>query len=403
MTRDFRRYWAGQTLSGLGDAFSIVAVPLMALEATRDVAAMGQLAAAAALAHLAAGLAAAPVLARVARRRLMVACDLLRFAAWAGAAAWWRWRGPSIPALTMAVALSAFLGNLFQVASVSAVARLVDREELGAANGRLQGTYAAMFFVGPWAAGELCHRLGASAGVAVDAVSFLASAASLASVRRELSGADDASDGAASLAEGMRFLWRVPRLRALTALLAASTFLLASRENLLVYYVKHTLRGSDAAVGRIFAAASLGAVAGAALAPSVRARVGFSAAWAGAGVAAGAAIAAVSAVDSIAAIGAFAFVVALGDSVRAVTSLTVQQQSVPGRLLGPVTAASQVLLTAPAAVGAWAAARFAASFDAGLALAATGLALAAVMTLGLFTPLRHPEGREQGMRGSVIA
>ncbi len=402
MTRDFRRYWAGQTLSGLGDAFSIVAVPLMALEATRDVAAMGQLAAAAALAHLAAGLAAAPVLARVARRRLMVACDLLRFAAWAGAAAWWRWRGPSIPALTMAVALSAFLGNLFLVASVSAVARLVDREELGAANGRLQGTYAAMFFVGPWAAGELCHRLGASAGVAVDAVSFLASAASLASVRRELSG-DDAPEGAASLAEGMRFLWRVPRLRALTALLAASTFLLASRENLLVYYVKHTLRGSDAAVGRIFAAASLGAVAGAALGPAVRARVGFSAAWAGAGVAAGAAIAAASAVDSIAAIGAFAFVVALGDSVRAVTSLTVQQQSVPERLLGPVTAATQVLLTAPAAVGAWAAARFAASFDAGLALAATGLALAAVMTLGLFTPLRHPEGREQGLRGSVIA
>lgn len=399
---DFRRFWVGQTLSGLGDAFSIVAVPLMALEATGSVVRMGQLTAVASVAHLVAALCVVPIAARVRRRPLMIACDVVRFAAWAALAAWWRWRGPSFSALVLATGVSAFAGNLFQVAAVSAIARLVERDALTAANGQLQGAYAAMYFVGPWAAGELCHRAGASVGVAVDAVSFAVSAMSLVSLRRRLDDAESVVTENVSLGEALRFLWRVPRLRALTLLLGASSLLLASRENLLVVYIKNTLRESDAAVGRVFAAAALGAVLGSVLARWSRARFGFSAAWAGAGVLVGAALAMVGAAASVVVVGACAMFIALGDSVRSVTAVTVQQESVPERYLGPVTAASQVLLTAPTVVGAWGVAAFAARFDDGLALAVTGVVLGAVMALGLLTPLRHAEGRVMGMRGSVV-
>jgi MFS family permease len=401
--RDFDRFWVGQTLSGLGDAFSIVAVPLMALEATRSVERMGLLTALAAAAHVTAGLVAGAVAARVERRRLMVACDLLRAALWLGLAVVWRVRGPGFAPLAVVAALSAFAGNLFQVEAVSAVPRLVAPERLAAANGRLQGGYAAMFFLGPWAAGELCERFGASVGVAVDALSFLASAASLVAVRGELADAPRTSrEEVPTLPAAVRFLWGNRRLRALTLLLAASSFLLASRENLLVYFIKNTLRAGDSAVGRVFAVASLGAIAGAALARWSRSRVGFAASWTGAGVLVGAALAAVSAVESRPALGACVFVVALGDSVRSVNALTLQQQSVPARLLGPVTAASQVLLTVPAVAGAWASAAFAATFDEGATLAATGVLLVGLMGVGLFTPLRDAGGRVQGFRGSVV-
>nr|MBK7067192.1 hypothetical protein [Deltaproteobacteria bacterium] len=52
-------------------------------------------------------------------------------------------------ALVVAGSVGALLGNTFQVAAITAVANLVPRARLIEANGRMHGSYAVMFFVGP--------------------------------------------------------------------------------------------------------------------------------------------------------------------------------------------------------------------------------------------------------------
>ena len=66
--RDFNIYWLGQTLSGLGDAFAAIALPLLVLQSTGSLHRMGRLTALVAVAHVVAGLASGALVDRVDRR-----------------------------------------------------------------------------------------------------------------------------------------------------------------------------------------------------------------------------------------------------------------------------------------------------------------------------------------------
>ena len=132
--RDFHVFWAGQALSGLGDAFATVAAPLLVLQATGSVARMGRFTATVSVAYVLSGLVAGSIVDRVDRRRLMVACDLGRAVVFAGVPLLWWLRGPSYHALLLAAAMVAFLGNIFQVAAITAVAQPIATTTL-AANG----------------------------------------------------------------------------------------------------------------------------------------------------------------------------------------------------------------------------------------------------------------------------
>ncbi|MET9390607.1 MFS transporter [Streptomyces sp. NPDC006624] len=76
--RDFGVFWAAQTLSVLGDSFALIALPLLVLQATGSVARMGLLTAVGGAASVVAAVFAGAVVDRVDRRRLLIACDLVR-------------------------------------------------------------------------------------------------------------------------------------------------------------------------------------------------------------------------------------------------------------------------------------------------------------------------------------
>ena len=253
--RDFNVFWLGQTLSGLGDAFAAVAVPLLVLQATGSLAAMGRLTAVVTGSYLVSGLVSGAIVDRVDRRRLMVVCDVARFVLYAAVPLWWWLRGPSYPVLVAASSAGALLGNTFQVASITAVARLVPRGQLLDANGRMQGAYTVMFAVGPMLAAWVCRRWGPVAGLGIDALSFLVSALSLLLVRAPFSVENPGARAAPlrDFVEGLRFLWNHPVLRATVLLLGASSMLVAGRENLLVYHVTRDLHRDENAVGALFA------------------------------------------------------------------------------------------------------------------------------------------------------
>src|SRR5262245_692561 len=76
--RSFRLFWAGQTVSAVGDAFAFVAMPLLVLEISGSITKMGVVTAIASAGQIVAGLFSGTVVDRLDRRRLMIGCDLAR-------------------------------------------------------------------------------------------------------------------------------------------------------------------------------------------------------------------------------------------------------------------------------------------------------------------------------------
>ena len=76
--RNFNIFWFGQTLSGLGDAVAMIAMPLLVLQVTGSVAQMGLVIGTFAVMQLFTGIFAGILVDRLDRRRLMIDCDLGR-------------------------------------------------------------------------------------------------------------------------------------------------------------------------------------------------------------------------------------------------------------------------------------------------------------------------------------
>src|SRR4051794_6934484 len=126
--RSFNIFWIGQALSGLGDAFAMVAFPLLILEASGSVVNMGLLTGAFGLSQLLIGPFSGLIVDRVDRRWLMIWCDLARFLLYGAIPLIWWFSGPATWLLFVVAILGGGLGNLFQVSYITAVANLVKKE-----------------------------------------------------------------------------------------------------------------------------------------------------------------------------------------------------------------------------------------------------------------------------------
>ncbi len=123
--RNFSIFWAGQAFSVIGDAFVLVAVPLLVLEATGSVAMMGLVTAANGLGSLLSGVFTGAIVDRVDRRRLMIWCDVGRFALYGVVPFAWRLLGPHVALIYGITIAGAALAMLFGVAYITAVPNLV--------------------------------------------------------------------------------------------------------------------------------------------------------------------------------------------------------------------------------------------------------------------------------------
>ena len=396
--RDFNVFWIGQTLSGLGDAFGFIALPLLVLEATGSLLQMGLVTGTFGVGSLLSGIFAGALVDRLDRRRLMIVCDVVRTFVYASIPLTWWLVGPNVAVLYAVTALGALFGNTFQVAGITAIANLVDRDQLTDANGRLQGSYALMYLVGPMLAGTLCKRFGAASAIGLDATSFAVSAVSLQFLRLRRAAADRSSDGGPGdggrrgwrdLLTGARFLWNDPALRWVTILLAGFAFVASAFLDLFVFHLKRDLHQDDAAVGLVFGVASLGSIFGALLAPVLRRRFGFAAAWLGAGLVQGVAVAAMGATGTVFGIAAAASVFAMAMIVRSVNSVSMRQEVTPDHLLGRVTAAFWTLITAPAPLGATLATAIATRTGVGPVFYASGVLTLGLAAIGFASPLRR--------------
>jgi MFS family permease len=394
---NFRRFWLGQAVSTTGDAFALVAMPLLVLETTGSVAHMGGVTACGCAGQIAMSLAAGVIVDRAHRRSLMIACDVARAVLYAAPPLAWWLGAPSLVLLYVVAGLGAALGNLFQVGYVAAVANIVPKSDLALANGRLYATAALTYAAGPMLAGAVCARFGPAMALAFDAASFLVSAISLATVRfgQERAERDANTHGGGALAEvlvGLRFLARQPALRALVATMASvgllgSAGVTAAVIDLFVFHLRSDLAQNSHVVGLCLGLSALGALAGAVVAPRLHRSLGFGACFLGGTALQALGLATAGAFAGVGATMAGATLWAGGQTLRAVVAISLRQELTPDPLLGRVTAATWTMIFGAGAIGALAVTRLAGALGTSHALLVLGAALALVVGVASATPM----------------
>lgn len=225
--RDFARMWASMTVSLLGDRFTALALPTTAIVVLHaGPVTVGVLSMCGTLPDLLFSMAGGVIADRGSRRRLLVLCDLLSFAAVVSipvAAAVGRLQMVQLFVAAAVEGTSSLLSFLTFYALLPAVA---GRPALSAANARLQSSGAVTRVIGPSLAGLAIQWLGAARAMLFDAASFAVSALLLAGLRHEAAGPRSAPalPFRADLAAGARLVFGDRQLRRLALCSATGNF-----------------------------------------------------------------------------------------------------------------------------------------------------------------------------------
>ena len=266
--RDFLVVLFGQGISSFGDSISNTAMPILVLALTGSGFAMGIVGVLSTLPDLLVGLPAGAYADRWDRRRMMLGADLGRalltalvpVSVWLG--------GPTL-AVIIAVAFPLnVLRVLWLAAYTAAVPGLVGRDQVPRANGIFEAVFNIGWIVGPALAGLLASTIGPGPTIAIDALTFLISAAALFLVRRPLK--PEARVGQthilADVREGVRYVVHQPTLRAVIALWTMMQVIAAGLTSALIFYLQVDRGYGSETVGLVLSAFAIGSLGGALLA-----------------------------------------------------------------------------------------------------------------------------------------
>lgn len=275
---DFRLLWVGETVSGLGNGITVVALPLIAVEMLdASSTAVGLLAAAVWLPWLLVGLPVGAWVDRMRKRPLMIACDLVAVGALVSIplAAW-------LDALTyhhlVVVALTCGTAAVcFNTAYHSYIRIVLDGRDLLEGNAKLQGSEAATQVAGPGVAGLLAQAFGAVTALAADAVTFLVSAVCLkwiSVVEPDRTLDEERTPLRQQITDGLRFVGRDRYLRPVVTWGAVINMALMGYQAVQVVFLVRTVGLNPAMVGLLLTSGSTGGIVGALVATRVSRRFG---------------------------------------------------------------------------------------------------------------------------------
>jgi MFS family permease len=218
------------------------------------------------------GLLLGPLIDRLSRRRLMIGSDLVRFAVFAAL--------PFVEGPTALIALAAISGvatGFFIPAANAAIPNVVPEDELVNANSLWATAETLAWMIGPLAAGVMLALWSPSVPYAVNAVTFLVSAALVARIRdSELRSEESLSRGHwRDVADGLKLVVTSRPLR--TVLVVWNVVLLGSAAvNVAeVVFAKDTLDAGDLGFGALVAASGVGLALGSYLAAPALGKVGL--------------------------------------------------------------------------------------------------------------------------------
>jgi MFS family permease len=260
----FTRFWTASTVSDFGTQVTAVAMQVLVLETLGGSATdVGLLNAARWVPYLLFGLVVGVLVDRCRRLPLLIGTDIGR-AVVLGVVAL---GALSLPTLTALMFVFGTLSLVNDVAAQSFLPRLVFPDALTSANARLGQSDAIARSTGPLAGGSLVGTLTAPFAILIDALSYLCSAAILATLKiTEPARREERRAVFAELREGLAWVYR-HRMLAPMALGSHAWMIFSSMFS--AVYVAFALRDLGVGafgVGVIYAAAGVGGVIGGALA-----------------------------------------------------------------------------------------------------------------------------------------
>jgi MFS family permease len=275
-----RRLFAAMAVTYTGDAVTLVALPLTAVLVLD--ASPGELALVGAAQAVPIVAFSLPLGAWVDRGRrrwpLLVAADLVRaallacvpLAAVAGVL--------SLPMLAAIAFLVSTASTLFDLAFSGWLPRLLGGDELHRANARVELARSAAQVAGPATGGALVSVLSAPMALLADAVSFVASAAIIGSIRRAepaFAAPRERRSLGAELVAGAAFIARQRFVAAIVATVTTNNLSRSVAMGVAIFYLVESAGMGPAAIGLAFAIGNTGFLVGAVAARPLTSRLGM--------------------------------------------------------------------------------------------------------------------------------
>ncbi len=287
--RDYTGWWLGTTVSDFGSALSAVAYPLLILAVTGSAARAGFVGSAEGIGLLITMLLGGALADRYSRRTILIAGPLAQALAVSTVAAAIATGHVNIAQLAAVGFIQGLVSGLAGGADIAALRRVVPAPQLPTAFAQLQGRRMAIRLAGPTTGGFL-FAVARWVPFLADAISFLASAAGVALIRRPLgpyqsdhtptppTDSPDPSPSTApadppepiltSIRAGFRYIRNSPYLRFLSIWAGVANACLTATLLLVIILVRNH-HGSATLVGATTSLGAVGGLAGSFLSPRI--------------------------------------------------------------------------------------------------------------------------------------
>jgi MFS family permease len=261
---DFIKLWSAETVSQFGTQFTLLALPLVAIDVLHasafEVAALTTVEF---LPFLLVSLPAGVWVDRLPRRPILVAGDLARALLLASVPIVYWLGGLTIWHLFVVGFLVGIATVFFDVAYQSYLPSLVERQQLIDGNAKLEISRAAAQLGGPGVAGLFVQLLKAPVALLVDAISFLGSALFIFSIRKAETPPQPVESASRrrmreELSEGLRYVLTHPYLKNIAACTALFNFFGNVGFAVLLVFARRELHLSPAAIGLAFTLSNIG-------------------------------------------------------------------------------------------------------------------------------------------------
>ena len=395
--RDFVRLWLAQSISAFGARITREGLPILAITSlAAPPGALGLLAAAGGGAALVVGLTSGGFIDRSARRPILIGADVLRAVVLASLPLAALFGIVTLQHLLAAAMLVSGASVAFDIASHAYLPALIGKPQLVEGNAKLAATDAVAEVGGPALAGVLFRWLTAPVAVIVNAGTYLASAAILASLRSAETRPEPEPRGSwtQDLTQGFRLAWAEKRVRALLLMSLAQGLFGGVFAALYILFALRTLGLPTSLLGLAIAAGGVGALLGAGLGPWLARRLGI-----GPAIIAAIFCGAISAIaislaptERTGALTVLIVTQVTGDAfgvAAGVLMASLRQSLLPQSVLGRVGGAFHATAGAAAILGALGGGVLGGLIGPRLALAAAGVGLLVIPLIGALSPLRH--------------
>jgi MFS family permease len=273
--REFNLLWTSQSLSDLGDAVAQLAMPLLVLAVTGSAVRAGLVGTVAQVVRLLSRLPGGVLADRVNRRRALLTCDAIRLLAFAALAAAIATGHADLLTIVAVAVVDAICGTMFQTTEHAALRSIVEQSRLPDAVARNEARTYGTSLAGP-PLGGLLFGLAPALPFVGNAVSYLASLAGVALIRKPLQGETAPEPGGhrAALLEGVRFVFGNSFLRAVLTIAAPLNLALNGTVfTIIVTLQRHGVR--PAIIGLTETIMAVGGLAGALVAPMLQRSMPF--------------------------------------------------------------------------------------------------------------------------------